>query len=65
MSNLYQVFRDHFALSHPLLIDAEGETIATYRDLEQRSAQFAMALTQLGLKPGDRVAVQTEKSIAA
>jgi malonyl-CoA/methylmalonyl-CoA synthetase len=65
MSNLYRVFRDHFDLSHPLFIDAEGETIATYRDLEQRSAQFAMALTQLGLKPGDRVAVQTEKSIAA
>ena len=65
MSNLYQVFRDHFDLSRPLLIDAAGETIATYLDLEQRSAQFATALIQLGLKPGDRVAVQTEKSIEA
>jgi len=65
MTNLYQVFREHFNLSRPLLIDAAGETLATYDDLDRCSAQFAIALTQLGLKPGDRVAVQTQKSIGA
>jgi len=65
MSNLYQVFFDHFDLSRPLLLDATGQMLATYGELEQRSAQFANALTHLGLKPGDRVAVQTAKSIEA
>jgi len=47
------------------LLDATGQMLATYGELEQRSAQFANALTHLGLKPGDRVAVQTAKSIEA
>ncbi len=34
----------------------------TYGDLERRSGQFAHALTQRGICPGDRVAVQLDKS---
>lgn len=34
-------------------------------DLEQRSAQYAAALSALGVLPGDRVAVQVEKSAEA
>lgn len=37
----------------------------TYQDLEDVSARFANALVALGVKPGDRVAVQVEKSIEA
>ncbi len=37
----------------------------TYRDVEQVSARFANVLTSLGVTPGDRVAVQVEKSIEA
>ena len=37
----------------------------TYQDLEDVSARFANALVDLGVKPGDRVAVQVEKSIEA
>ncbi|MGE0847924.1 MAG: malonyl-CoA synthase [Flavobacteriaceae bacterium] len=37
----------------------------SYGDVERVSARFANALTELGAKPGDRVAVQVEKSIEA
>jgi len=36
-----------------------------YRDVEEVSARFANALVDLGVEPGDRVAVQAEKSIEA
>ncbi len=37
----------------------------TYADLDKASARFANALASLGVQPGDRVAVQVEKSIEA
>ena len=37
----------------------------TYQDVEEASARFANALVELGVTPGDRVAVQAEKSIEA
>lgn len=37
----------------------------SYQDVEAVSARFANALVDLGIKPGDRVAVQVEKSIEA
>jgi malonyl-CoA/methylmalonyl-CoA synthetase len=37
----------------------------TYRDLRRGSAQLANALGALGVRPGDRVAVQVEKSSVA
>lgn len=40
---------------------ADGEPI-TYRDLDQRSSQYACALIAQGVQPGDRVAVQIDKS---
>ncbi len=39
--------------------------IFSYKDVLERSAQFAAALTDLGVKPGDRVAAQIPKSIDA
>jgi len=36
-----------------------------YRDVDDVSARFANALVDLGVEPGDRVAVQVEKSIEA
>ncbi|MEE2951380.1 MAG: malonyl-CoA synthase [Pseudomonadota bacterium] len=42
----------------------DGRTYS-YRDVEEVSARFASTLVALGLKPGDRVAVQVEKSIEA
>ena len=39
--------------------------VYTYRDVDAVSARFAKAVITLGVKPGDRVAVQVEKSIEA
>ena len=43
------------------LTTPEGRTIS-YRDLEEGSARIASVLRDLGVAPGDRVAVQVEKS---
>jgi len=40
-----------------------GDETMTYADLERSSARYAHLLGALGVKPGDRVAVQTPKSI--
>lgn len=45
----------------PLLETENGERY-TYRDLERATARYAAFFTGLGLKKGDRVAVQVEKS---
>ena len=41
------------------------ERALSYGDLERGTARFANALVALGVEPGDRVAVQVEKSIEA
>ena len=54
-----------FAAGAPdaLAIDA-GTGRFTYGDLERETARYAGALVALGARPGDRVAVQVEKSAA-
>ena len=54
-----------FGRAHPQHRFAElpdGRTFS-YADVDAVSARFANALAKLGVKPGDRVAVQVEKSI--
>ena len=46
--------------AQPLLYTVDGAVI-TYGDALRRSAQFARALTGVGVRPGDRVVVQTGK----
>jgi malonyl-CoA/methylmalonyl-CoA synthetase len=43
---------------------AEGRQ-CTYRSLIEQSARYAAALAQWGVAPGDRIAVQVEKSVEA
>ena len=43
---------------------AEGRE-CTYRSLIEQSARYAAALAQWGVAPGDRIAVQVEKSVEA
>ena len=46
----------------PFLTSAGGEVLATYADFETETGRYLDALSALGIKPGDRVAAQVEKS---
>jgi malonyl-CoA/methylmalonyl-CoA synthetase len=63
-ANLFSRLFDRLDDPNRLAIEtAEGERI-TYGDLIARAGQFANVLVARGVKPGDRVAVQVEKSVA-
>ncbi|PWE27881.1 malonyl-CoA synthase [Pararhodobacter marinus] len=56
-----RLFAPHEGSDRVFLYLPDGAEIA-YRDFLARAAAMASALADLGLKPGDRVAVQVEKS---
>ncbi|TPN02981.1 malonyl-CoA synthase [Mesorhizobium sp. B2-1-5] len=63
MSNhLFDIFRSRMPKPGRLLMRTDDGRVLTYGDMLARSAQLAHALLQLGVEPGDRVAVQVEKS---
>ncbi len=64
MANLYTRLQDCFPgdRSRPFAFLCDGSTM-TYGDLDQASARYANMLVDLGVAQGDRVAVQTPKSI--
>jgi len=47
-----------------VVADAPGQPVLTYRDLDERSSAVAHVLVAHAVGPGDRVAVQAEKSAA-
>ncbi len=63
-NTLFDGFRaaiaDH---TRPFIID--GDAVTTYGDMLEQSAQYANALVELGVKPGDRVTVQAAKTVEA
>ena len=63
MTNLYDTFRARFpqSLANPFLILPDGKTV-TYTDLDAGTARIANLIVSLGIKTGDRVAMQVEKS---
>jgi len=62
-ANLYTLFRDRFPADRTnTFIETPDGTQYCYADLEFESARLANFFTQLGLKPGDRVAAQLDKS---
>jgi len=64
--NLFSVLRSHFPQEDASEFLREGSgRIWRYSDMLERSAQHANALSGLGVKPGDRVAVQVNKSTEA
>lgn len=64
-ANLYARLFD--GLKEPLktAIEPDGGVPISYRELDERAAQYANYLQTCGVKPGDRVAAQVEKSVAA
>lgn len=64
MSNnpLYEaLFAPHLERDVPFLRLSEGQTL-NFRDFLHRAAKFAAVFRQLGVSPGDRIAVQVAKS---
>jgi malonyl-CoA/methylmalonyl-CoA synthetase len=61
-ANLFALFESHFpdGAEQPLLLIPNGPVVH-YDDLAALSAQLAHALVAAGCRPGDRVAVQTDK----
>ena len=64
--NLYCLFERQFlaAGDAPALSPAGGGAKLSYRGLAEGAGRYANALLALGVKPGDRVTVQVEKSAA-
>jgi malonyl-CoA/methylmalonyl-CoA synthetase len=66
MSNhLFDTIRKSAASLDAIFIERDDGSLITYGDLFAGSARMANALVALGVKPGDRVAVQVEKSAEA
>ena len=59
-ANLFNAFE--LAASRPALRSADGR-LTTYQDLGRETAKLANGLRAAGVTPGDRVAVQVEKSV--
>jgi malonyl-CoA/methylmalonyl-CoA synthetase len=62
--NLYSLIRSRFAADPgaPFLIEADGAELS-YSELDERTGFLAAHLSELGVAPGDRVAIQAEKSV--
>ena len=60
--NLFDLFAARAPHPEKLALETADGTSLTYGELIARSAQAAHALAALGVKPGDRVAAQIEKS---
>jgi malonyl-CoA/methylmalonyl-CoA synthetase len=61
--NLFETIRSRIASpAHSFIIKGDGTTLS-YGDMLDRTGQLANALVLAGVEPGDRVAVQVEKSV--
>ena len=61
-SNLFDLIASRGKGLDQLALETSDATALTYAGLFERSAQAANALVGLGVKPGDRVAMQVDKS---
>jgi malonyl-CoA/methylmalonyl-CoA synthetase len=64
-NHLFSQIRARIASPEALFARIGADRVMTYADMVASSARYAGALVALGVKPGDRVAVQVEKSIEA
>jgi malonyl-CoA/methylmalonyl-CoA synthetase len=64
--NLYALLASRFAgAGGSVCLELDGGRQYTYADLDAETARYANLLVSLGLKPGDRVAAQVDKSADA
>ncbi len=63
MTNLYSHFQSTFRDHADKVLIESGERRITGRELDTTAARYAAVLREAGLKPGDRLAVQVEKSL--
>ncbi len=65
-ANLYALLRSRFSAraSRPALVGPDG-AVTTWTGLDELSARFAAVLRARGVRPGDRVVAQVEKSVGA
>ena len=64
-ANLFQHLSDAVQDTAKIAIEESDGRRWTYEDLILGAGRYANALVERGVSPGDRVAVQVEKSVAA
>ena len=64
-ANLYALFESRFPAADAPFLETDTGKRLTYGDLARGAARMARLLADLGVAPGDRVVVQTEKSAEA
>jgi len=61
--NIYRLFESRFPADRSrMVIETEQGVLYSYEDLVQTSGRYARTLTESGIRKGDRVAVQVDKS---
>lgn len=64
--NLFAIFQNRFPADRTrVFLERLDGTTLSYADLADISGRLASVLKELGVKPGDRVAAQVEKSAEA
>jgi len=61
--NLFDLIQRHVPAADKVFLETGDGSRVTYGDMLERSARMANVLVARGVKPGDRVAVQVEKSV--
>jgi malonyl-CoA/methylmalonyl-CoA synthetase len=64
-NHFLDLVRAHTPDASRTFIETPEGRVVSYGELDRRSAQYAGAFAALGVKPGDRVALQVEKSVEA
>ncbi|TIV52357.1 MAG: malonyl-CoA synthase, partial [Mesorhizobium sp.] len=61
-NHLFDAFRASMPAPDRVLMETDDERSISYGEMLARSGQYAHALVEAGVQPGDRVAVQVEKT---
>jgi malonyl-CoA/methylmalonyl-CoA synthetase len=64
-NHLFSLIRSHVPAPGKTFIETQDGRRLSYGDLLDGTGRYASAIAALGVRPGDRVAVQVEKSVAA